>query len=182
MQGDGEGVVTGHFQETDAVPRVPGSRKQDGADPSLCRLGGSCRPPTLAGRVSRQIKCHPSGQMLGLRYLPGPHAPETEVQVDSDEAGVHASQGSILITMQTEERVRARAGPWGKVARGHCPAPVGVGGEPKGGVWCGSAGSPREPPVGSPEFSRLKWALLGNSKGTSMCKVVARQSRASLDV
>ena len=140
VQGDRAGMVSGHFRGTGAP--APGSRKQDRADPSLCRLGGSCKPPAPVRGLSRQIRCHPRAECRNLGTCPD-LVHRKQVQVDDDEAGVHASQGSILITMQTEERARARAGCWGKVAREPLP--------PKGGnisVQCqrgGSVGSPREP-------------------------------------
>lgn len=141
-------MVSGHFRGTGAP--APGSRKQDRADPSLCRLGGSCKPPAPVRGLSRQIRCHPWAGCRDLGTCPD-LVHWKQVQVDYDKAGVHASQGSILITMQTEERVMARAGPWGKVAREPCAVLGREGGEPKGGtisVQCqcgGSVGSPREP-------------------------------------
>lgn len=94
-------MVTGHFWE-DA--HVPGSRKQDWADPGLCRLRGKKLQIASSGQeIVKTDQKSPLSWMLGLGYLPGSHAPETELQVDSDKAGVHASQGSILITMQMEE-------------------------------------------------------------------------------
>lgn len=62
----------------------------------------------------------PLGWMLGLRHLPRSHVPESKVHVEYDKVEIHTGQGAILITMQTEERVRTRAGTLGKVTRRHC--------------------------------------------------------------